>query len=210
MGAGSRAGDGGFRAGGAARAPGVNANAPGGGRDFRGIPGRRPGGDYPRPRPGPGAGGGGGGGGGGPGGGGGGPGGGGNGGGGGDHGGGHGGHNHGGGWYGYPYYGWGYGFYDPFWPYPYYYPYGGYGYQYSYYPPPVAEEPPLPPEDYLDAPDQGGNLQEQVWYYCEDPAGYYPYVRSCNSQWQTVPAAPPGATPEGDAPDDTAEAPPPN
>jgi hypothetical protein len=34
-------------------------------------------------------------------------------------------------------------------------------------------------------------------------------VRSCNSQWQTVPAAPPGATPEGDAPEDTAAAPPP-
>ncbi len=109
------------------------------------------------------------------------------------------GHGHGG-WYGYPYYGYGfgYGFYDPFWPYPYYYPYGNYGYSYSYYPPPVVEtEPVLPPEDYLDAPVDGGNRQEQVWYYCEDPAGYYPYVRSCNGPWQAVPATPPGDVQQG-------------
>jgi hypothetical protein len=65
----------------------------------------------------------------------------------------------------------------------------------------------LPPEDYLDSPLDGGPPQEQVWYYCEDPAGYYPYVRSCNGQWQAVPATPPGA-PEGDLSSDaTAEAP---
>ena len=26
------------------------------------------------------------------------------------------------------------------------------------------------------------------WYYCSDPAGYYPYVAQCNTGWQAVPA----------------------
>jgi hypothetical protein len=184
----------------------VGASAQGGGGSNRGFPGARPGvrgggayGGGVVSRPGPGANP--------PGGGGGGPGGGGGNGGGGNGGGGNGNHNGGGhwyghgGWYGYPYYGYGYGygFYDPFWPYPYYYPYGNYGYSYSYYPPPPLEtEPVLPPEDYLDAPVDGGNLQEQVWYYCEDPAGYYPYVRSCNGPWQSVPATPPGDVQQGE------------
>ncbi len=29
----------------------------------------------------------------------------------------------------------------------------------------------------------------QTWYYCSDPAGYYPYVTQCNTGWQTVPAS---------------------
>jgi hypothetical protein len=29
----------------------------------------------------------------------------------------------------------------------------------------------------------------QTWYYCSDPAGYYPYVTQCNVGWQTVPAS---------------------
>ena len=29
----------------------------------------------------------------------------------------------------------------------------------------------------------------QNWYYCSDPAGYYPYVAQCNTGWQTVPAS---------------------
>ena len=28
----------------------------------------------------------------------------------------------------------------------------------------------------------------QTWYYCYDPAGYYPYVTQCNTGWQPVPA----------------------
>jgi hypothetical protein len=27
------------------------------------------------------------------------------------------------------------------------------------------------------------------WYYCSNPAGYYPYVTQCNTGWQTVPAS---------------------
>ena len=26
----------------------------------------------------------------------------------------------------------------------------------------------------------------QYWYYCSDPAGYYPYVSECNTGWQAV------------------------
>src|SRR5438105_2727871 len=29
----------------------------------------------------------------------------------------------------------------------------------------------------------------QTWYYCYDPAGYYPYVTQCNTGWQAVPAS---------------------
>jgi hypothetical protein len=30
------------------------------------------------------------------------------------------------------------------------------------------------------------------WYYCDNPQGYYPYVRQCVSQWQRVAPHPPG------------------
>ena len=43
-------------------------------------------------------------------------------------------------------------------------------------------------------PDYGyyGDSQpyySQTWYYCSDPAGYYPYVTQCNTGWQAVPAS---------------------
>jgi hypothetical protein len=56
---------------------------------------------------------------------------------------------------------------------PYYYPYGG-DYYYPYY-------------DY--GYDTGQPYTSQTWYYCSDPAGYYPYVTQCNTGWQTVPAS---------------------
>jgi len=30
----------------------------------------------------------------------------------------------------------------------------------------------------------------QFWYYCQNPAGYYPYVPNCLMPWQAVPVAP--------------------
>lgn len=33
--------------------------------------------------------------------------------------------------------------------------------------------------------------QQQVWYFCTSANAYYPYVSSCPSGWQTVPATPP-------------------
>jgi hypothetical protein len=42
------------------------------------------------------------------------------------------------------------------------------------------------------SPDYGyygySQPSSQDWYYCSDPAGYYPYVAQCNTGWQAVPA----------------------
>ena len=85
-------------------------------------------------------------------------------------------------------------FYDPFWPY-YGYGYGyglGYPYYYDYgYPRTTIIRERALPEDYLPPPDEVGAPQEQLWYYCRDPQGYYPYVSQCNQAWQPVPAVPP-------------------
>ncbi len=68
----------------------------------------------------------------------------------------------GGGWYFYP---------VPIYPYP------------TYVPPAiiVQQAPPVPT----------GLPPAQFWYYCDNPAGYYPYVAACNGQWREVPATPP-------------------
>jgi hypothetical protein len=55
-------------------------------------------------------------------------------------------------------------------PYWYGYDYPNYGYSYPYYGYSVP---------YAAA---------QYWYYCQNPAGYYPYVQQCYSGWQIVPA----------------------
>src|ERR1700760_4561682 len=34
-----------------------------------------------------------------------------------------------------------------------------------------------------------GQAYSQTWYYCSDPAGYYPYVAQCNTGWQAGPAS---------------------
>ena len=34
----------------------------------------------------------------------------------------------------------------------------------------------------------------QYWYFCAAANAYYPYVNSCPSGWQAVPATPPGAS----------------
>jgi hypothetical protein len=51
----------------------------------------------------------------------------------------------------------------------------------------------MAPPDYRGAPNYGS------WYYCHQPEGYYPYVRSCHGDWQRVPAQPQGY---GAGPDD--------
>jgi len=28
----------------------------------------------------------------------------------------------------------------------------------------------------------------QYWYYCQNPAGYYPYIQQCSTNWQPVTA----------------------
>jgi hypothetical protein len=82
---------------------------------------------------------------------------------------GHGGHFHGRFFVGprfYPFYGYAYPYY-----YPPYYPYD--------YAPPVVVTP--PPTEYVQRPPVAG-----YWYYCQDPAGYYPTVASCPGGWTQV------------------------
>jgi hypothetical protein len=79
----------------------------------------------------------------------------------------HGGGFHGGGFHGHGFHGGGFGVLG--WPY-YAYPYGGDYDPYHGY-------------------DTGQPSSSQVWYYCSDPAGYYPYITQCNAGWQTVPAS---------------------
>jgi hypothetical protein len=75
---------------------------------------------------------------------------------------------------GWPYVGWPYAFYGGS-------PYVGW----PYYPSGMTEAPP--------ADSEPAQPQPYYWYYCQDPQGYYPYVKSCPGGWiEVVPkAAPP-------------------
>ena len=74
----------------------------------------------------------------------------------------------------YPYYA------DPYYPYPQYYPY--------YNTVPVVQ---LPPEEMYVQPDPQPPVKPTYWYYCKDPAGYYPSVPKCPSGWmKVVPSSP--------------------
>lgn len=66
-----------------------------------------------------------------------------------------------GGWYFYP---------VPIYPYP------------TYVPPAIIVQ--LPP------PVPTGLPPAQFWYFCDNPAGYYPYVAACPGPWRAVPATP--------------------
>ena len=74
--------------------------------------------------------------------------------------------------------GWAPGWWGPY-PYPSYYPYYYPYYQYPYYAPGtvVAEEPAVsdPSQD-----------QDSYWYYCQNPKGYYPYIKTCPGGWMKV------------------------
>jgi len=76
------------------------------------------------------------------------------------------------------------GWWGPGWwgPYPYY--------PYYYSPPPVIIE--QPQEMYVQpAPAAEG---PRYWYYCKNPQGYYPTVKSCSDGWMKV--VPPSQSPE--------------
>jgi hypothetical protein len=82
------------------------------------------------------------------------------------------------------------GIYAPFW--------WGYGYPYSYYGyygdgPDHGYYGDDPSCSYYGAcPNYGYGSQRnarQTWYYCSDPAGYYPYVAQCKMGWLPVPAS---------------------
>jgi len=77
----------------------------------------------------------------------------------------------------------------PWWPwypwyssYPYYSYYPSYPYYPYYYPAPSAAVQQQPPVYTEPAPSQS----EYYWYYCQNPQGYYPYVKSCPGGWMKV------------------------
>ncbi len=67
-------------------------------------------------------------------------------------------------------------------PSPYYYP--------GYYPGPVIVRPET--QTYIERADtQPAPDQQFYWYYCDNPQGYYPYVKQCPAGWQRVVPTPP-------------------
>ncbi len=82
---------------------------------------------------------------------------------------------------------------------------GGYGYGYGfgypfYYPPAYAYPPtmvmPSTPPVYIQQqqaqPTQPAQPQTNYWYYCQNPDGYYPYIKNCPGGWLQVAPQPPG------------------
>lgn len=68
-----------------------------------------------------------------------------------------------------------------------------------YSPPPVYSSPPavayrVEPAAYSPPPPVSvyANPTNQWWYYCTQPAGYYPYVQQCPAGWIRVSPRPPG------------------
>ena len=103
---------------------------------------------------------------------------------------------HGGGWHGGGWHGGGRGYYGlglglaagALLTYPYYS-----GYYSDYYSPTYVDSGSV--AVYEDSPSQTqvapNTSAAPMWYYCDSPKGYYPYVHSCPSGWQKVPATPP-------------------
>jgi hypothetical protein len=75
--------------------------------------------------------------------------------------------------------------------YPYYqYPY--YPYQSPYYYPPTIIAIPVTPPTYIQqSPQTTQQYPSGYWYYCNNPKGYYPYVKQCSESWQEVEPVPP-------------------
>lgn len=86
--------------------------------------------------------------------------------------------------------GWGRYDYDPWFGPPWYAP-PMYPYQSQII---IADPPPVivqsPPPLMLQPPPAPPPVQAQpnMWYYCDNPAGYYPYVQSCATPFRPVPA----------------------
>lgn len=79
------------------------------------------------------------------------------------------------------------------WPYAYSYGYLPYATSYALVAPTVyVEQPvegsPLPAQSSPGPPSVAGNAGSPptFWFYCTQPAGYYPYVRDCSQAWMRV------------------------
>ncbi|MDD2851213.1 MAG: hypothetical protein PHY09_04840 [Desulfuromonadaceae bacterium] len=81
-----------------------------------------------------------------------------------------------------------------------------------YYPrdPPqtVIIQPPAPPPTpdtvYIQpAPPPVSSVVQIYWYYCQNPMGYYPYVKECSTGWmKVVPKVPQSVLPPSPEPPD--------
>lgn len=83
---------------------------------------------------------------------------------------------------------WGWPYY-PYYPYYSYYPY----YRSYAYPPAIIPAPSTPPvyieQSGASAP-AAAPPEPDYWRYCENPEGYYPYVKECPAGWQNVATRP--------------------
>lgn len=87
---------------------------------------------------------------------------------------------YGSGFYGPSFYGYrSYGYPDPFFNRPFY----------SY--PPTVVVPVTPPVYIQREQPQPVQQQTNYWHYCQNPEGYYPYVKSCPDGWLQVAPQPP-------------------
>lgn len=84
----------------------------------------------------------------------------------------------------YPNFGFSFGY--PWYPSPWY----SYG-PYPYYPPQIITVPVNPPVYIERSVPPAQQRPSGYWYYCNDPKGYYPYVKQCPSGWRAVEPAPP-------------------
>jgi hypothetical protein len=95
-------------------------------------------------------------------------------------------------YWGWPWYGAWPGYYWGAYGYPYYGYYGAYASYPAYEPAPtVYVEPGTVGGAMAPAPAPAPRV---LWYYCNEPAGYYPYVQECNSPWMKVVPPPPSNT----------------
>jgi len=84
--------------------------------------------------------------------------------------------------------------YHPYYPYPYYAPYPYYPYP---YPPQVVVVPQPQPPVYVEQPQSAPTQSapppqaSNSWYHCDNPDGYYPYVKECPGGWKAVVPTPP-------------------
>jgi hypothetical protein len=51
-----------------------------------------------------------------------------------------------------------------------------------YYPAPPVVVVPQQPQGYV----QQNQQESGYWYYCQNPQGYYPYIKSCPGGWMKV------------------------
>ena len=52
-----------------------------------------------------------------------------------------------------------------------------------YYPPPTVVVVPQQPQTYV---QRNQRQESDYWYYCQNPQGYYPYIKSCPGGWMKV------------------------